>query len=182
MSIWLSHTPPLTPSSSSALILIIPVKLETAPCTHLCFFPASYRPCHSPWQGRQETQHSFSVHKGRPVRLDKYYFPLLTASPVKLVLYCFLLSFSPLMLFPLIITLPMCYILKKGFIHSLYRMGRRFSNLGLGTKHCNYMAWFIRVCVWHTYTGSNCEQCLCLQQTFTCCFAKILFVILSNGV
>lgn len=83
-------------SSSSALILIIPVKLQTAPCTALRFSAAAYSLCHSPWQGRQEAQHSFIPHKGRPVQLDKYYFPPLTASPVKLVLYYFCsLFFSP---------------------------------------------------------------------------------------
>lgn len=105
MSIWLPHTPPLAPFSSSALILIIPVKLQTALCTPLCFFAAAYSLCHSSWQGRQEAQHSFSPRKGRPVQLDKYYFPLLTASPVKLVLYYFFLSCS-LLLLPLVITLP----------------------------------------------------------------------------
>lgn len=86
-------------SSSSALILIIPVKLRAAPCTLLRFSAAAaYRLCHSLWQGRQEAQHSFIQHKGRPVQLDKYYFLPLTAPPVKLVLYYFSL-FSSVLLF-----------------------------------------------------------------------------------
>lgn len=66
---------------------------------------AAYSRCPSPWRGRQEAQHSFSLHKGRPVQLDKYYFPPLTASPVKLVLYYFSISSSRLR-FPLLVMLP----------------------------------------------------------------------------
>lgn len=110
-----SHSACSCLSSSSALILIIPVKPQTAPCTLLRFSAAAaYRLCHSHWQGRQEAQHSFILHKGRPVQLDKYYFLLLTAPPVKLVLYYFshfLLSYCS---FPLIITLPLHQCLRKG--------------------------------------------------------------------
>lgn len=102
-------------SSSSALILIIPVKPQTAPCTLLRFSAAAaYRLCHSLWQGRQEAQHSFILHKGRPVQLDKYYFLLLTAPPVKLVLYYFSLFLLSYCLFPLIIMLPLRQCLRKG--------------------------------------------------------------------
>lgn len=110
-----SHSARSRLSSSSALILIIPVKPQTAPCTLLRFSAAAaYRLCHSLWQGRQEAQHSFILHKGRPVQLDKYYFLLLTAPPVKLVLYYFSLFLLSYCSFPLIIMLPLRQCLRKG--------------------------------------------------------------------
>lgn len=115
-------------SSSSALILIIPVKLQTAPRTPLRFFAAAYSLCHSPWQGRQEAQHSFILHKGRPVQLDKYYFPPLTVSPVKLVLYYFSLSSSSLFLLPLIITLPLRHCLRRGLYTQPLLKGKTILN------------------------------------------------------